>query len=269
MASGELRGRWALVTGASSGLGADFARGLSRRGCHCVLVARREDRLRELADELTRDHGVTVEVEALDLSSQRSRIELHGALSHKGIRIDVLINNAGFGIFDRFQDIAWERERSMIELDVIAVVHLTKLFLPGMLERGYGRILHVASTAAYQPVPYYASYAGSKSFVLSFGEALNYELQDSGVTSTVLSPGVTDTEFQRVAGHEYTAAMSSAVMESAEVARIGLDAMLKGRSSLLAGTRNKLLIWLQRLAPRSLVTRVATSFTGTPGELHQ
>lgn len=260
----ELRGKWALITGASSGLGADFARELAARGCNCVLVARREGRLRKLAEELAREAGVDVEVLTSDLSRPEAAAELFAAVSQLGLDIHVLINNAGIGIFERFLEIPWERERAMLQLDVITVVQLTKLFAREMAERGAGRILLIASTAGYQAVPFYASYAGAKSFVLLFGEALNYELRGSGVTCTVLSPGVTDTEFQRVAGHEYTAAMSGSVMESRKVVRIGVDAMLRGRSSTLAGLRNKLLIWLQRLSPRSLVIRVAVSFTGRP-----
>jgi short-subunit dehydrogenase len=257
-------GGWALITGASSGLGADFARELASRGCNCVLVARRENRLRELAEELARDHGAEAEIIPMDLSVPGVPAELHRRLAEKGIRIDVLVNSAGFGIFDRFLDIPWERERAMIELDVLALVHLTKLFARDMVERGYGRILQIASTAAYQAVPYYSTYAGCKSFVLLFGEALHYELAGTGVTCTVLSPGTTDTEFQSVAGHDYTMAMSGSVMNSRAVARIGIEAMLRGRSSVLAGLRNQALVWLERLTPRTLITRIAARFTGSP-----
>lgn len=256
--------RWALITGASGGLGADFARELASRGCNCVLVARRASRLKELAAELARDYGIEIEVITLDLSVPDAAAELYRLLADRRIRIDMLINNAGFGVFDRFLDIPWERERAMIELDVLTPVHLTKLFARDMVEQGYGRILQIASTAAYQAVPYYSTYAGCKSFVLLFGEALNYELAGTGVTCTVLSPGTTDTEFQNVAGHDYTMAMRGSVMKSRDVARIGIEAMMRGRSSVLAGLRNKMLIWLQRLAPRTLVTRVAARFTGSP-----
>ena len=257
-------GDWALITGASSGLGADFARELASRGCNCVLVARRESRLRELAEELARDNGAETEVVSMDLSVPGAPAELHRRLAERGLQVDMLINNAGFGIFDRFLDIPWERERAMIELDVLALVQLTKLFAADMVERGYGRILQVASTAAYQAVPYYATYAGCKSFVLLFGEALNYELAGTGVTCTVLSPGTTDTEFQSVAGHDYTMAMRGSAMSSRDVARTGVEAMLRGRSSVLAGLRNKALVWLERFTPRALITRIAARFTGSP-----
>ena len=260
----QLRDRWALVTGASSGLGADFARELAARGCNCVLVARREARLRELAEELAREFGVQAEVAAVDLSVPDAAVALRTEIDRKGIAVDVLINNAGIGVFDHFVDIPWERERTMLQLDVVTLLQLTKLYAREMVDRGFGRILMVASTAAYQPVPYYSTYAAAKAYVLSLGEALNYELKGTGVSCTVLSPGVTDTEFQRVAGHDYTSAMRGAVMESRKVARIGVEAMLRARSSVLAGLRNKLLIWLQRLAPRSLVIRVAVRFTGKP-----
>jgi len=262
--SSELRDRWALVTGASSGLGVDFSRELAARGCNCVLVARREGRLRELAEELARETGVKVEVVVADLSVPEAAAELHAAIALRGVQVDVLINNAGIGIFDRFLEIPWERERAMLQLDVTTVVQLTKLYAEEMAKRGFGRILMVASTAAYQAVPFYSTYAAAKSYVLSLGEALNYELRGTSVTCTVLSPGVTDTEFQRVAGHEYTPAMRGSVMASRDVARIGIEAMLRGRASVLAGFRNKLLIWLQRFAPRSLVTRISPLFTGRP-----
>jgi short-subunit dehydrogenase len=159
-----------------------------------------------------------------------------------------------------FLDNPWEKERQMLEVDVTALVHLTKLFLPDMVERGFGRILQVASTAAYQPVPTYAVYGAAKAFVLSFGEALNHELQGTGVTCTVVSPGVTKTEFQAMAGHAYTSYMRRAQMQSPEVTRIGINAMLKGRSSIIPGIHNSLAAWSVRLAPRRTATAIAGIF---------
>jgi short-subunit dehydrogenase len=262
MTDSGIRGRWALVTGASSGLGVDFARELARRGANTILVARREERLRELSDELIRDHKVETDVVAMDLAAGDAARMLYHRTAEQGRRVDMLINNAGFGFHRPFLEAPWEKDHEMIELDVIAVVQLTKLFLPGMVERGFGRVLHVASTAAYQPVPTYATYAAAKAFVLSFGEALNHELRGSGVTCTVVSPGVTSTEFQEVASHEYTSFMRLAQMKSEDVARIGINAMLRGRSTIITGLHNTLLAWSVRLAPRRLATTVAAFFMG-------
>lgn len=257
MSDQSIGGRWAVVTGASSGLGIDFARELAKRGCHTVLVARRADRLQGLAEELKRDYQAESAVIALDLATPDAPQTLHREVGERGLRIDVLINNAGVGVHGDFLTNSWERDQAMLQLDIVALVHLTKLFTRDMAERGFGRILQVASLVAYQPVPSYAVYGAAKSFVLNFGEALNHELRGSGVTCTVLSPGVTHTDFQRTAGHEYTAYMRRFGMQSAQVARIGIKAMLRRRSSVVAGWRNSLLAWSVRLTPRRVATAVA------------
>lgn len=260
MVESDLRGKWAMVTGASSGLGVDFSRELARREANLILVARRGKRLNPIADELRRKFGVEVEVMPTDLSVQDVLEALHRQLSEKAQAVDILVNSAGFGVHGEFLENSWKRERAMIEVDVIALVHLTKLLAAEMVKRGYGRILQVASTAAYQPVPNYAVYGACKAFVLSFGEALYHELRGSGVTCTVLSPGVTKTEFQQVAGHEYTRYMRMTQMTSPDVARIGIDAMLSGRSSVVAGFHNAAMVASVRFAPRRVVTALAGYF---------
>ncbi|UCF20387.1 MAG: SDR family oxidoreductase [Gemmatimonadota bacterium] len=257
MGEDTIRGRWALVTGASSGLGADFARELGRRGANLILVARRQDRLERLAAEIEAKHRVETDVIASDLSVPDARDALLRALSDGGRAIDILIKNAGLGVHGNFLDNSWEEEREVIEVDIIALVHLTKLLLPEMVSRGFGRILQLASTAAYQPVPSYAVYGAAKAFVASFGEALNRELKGTGVTCTVVSPGVTDTEFQAVARHEYTSFMHRVQMKSPQVARIAIRAMLKRRHSVVPGPHNALGAWAARLAPRTVSTAVA------------
>jgi short-subunit dehydrogenase len=245
-----LAGRHALVTGASSGLGADFARELARRGAALTVVARREDRLRSLQQELAGAHGAEVEVVALDLNQAGAPDRLLAEVQARRRPVDVLVNNAGFGLYGPFSELAWERERAMLELDVIVPVHLTKLFLPGMLERRRGWVLNVASIGAYQPSPLYASYSAAKSFILNFTEALSYELRGSGVAATVVSPGVVATEFLQVAGQRPTRYQRLARMDSPSVARIGVDAMLKGRPSLVPGRFNAASVWSNRLLPR-------------------
>jgi short-subunit dehydrogenase len=257
MASGTLQGRHALVTGASSGLGADFARELAVRGADLTLVARREQRLKQLQAELGGRHRSRIEVIALDLTVPGAPDELLAATGGAGRPVDVLVNNAGYGLYGEFSTLDWKRERNMLELDVIVPLHLTKLFLPGMLERGFGFILNIASVGAYQPSPTYASYSAAKSFILNFTEALSYELRGTGVRATALSPGIVATEFLAVSGQQPTRYQRLTRMDSATVARIGVDGMLKGRPSLVAGRLNAASVWSNRLLPRRLSAAIA------------
>lgn len=252
-----LKGKTALVTGASSGLGSDFARHLAEAGCNLVLTARREDLLKALQQELTERHGVSVVVIALDLAEADAPDRLYERLKADGVAVDVLINNAGFGLYGDFLDIPWERERAMLELDILTLVHLTKRFAHDMVARRFGYILQVASIGAFQPIPTYASYSAAKSFVLSFGEALNHELKGTGVSCTVLSPGVTATEFLKVSGQAPTLYQRMAMMQSPTVTRIGLQALIRRRSSIVPGFLNAVTAWSTRLMPRSLAAAVA------------
>lgn len=253
----KFQDRWALVTGASSGLGAEFARQLAVEGAHLVLVARREDRLQGLADQLSREHGVKTRVVALDLSLPESPESLHRQLAEEGLEIDVLVNNAGFGVFGGFLEIDWERERRMLELDIVALTDLTKRFARDMNSRGRGWILQVASIGAYQPSPTYASYAAAKAYVLNFSEALAYELESTGVVVTVVSPGVTETEFFDVAGQKPTLYQRMMMMKSEAVVRKALEALHRGRRSLIPGLGNAVVVWSLRFLPRRLITAVA------------
>ena len=253
----EIAGKWALVTGASSGLGVDFARELAERGCSVILTARRKDRLEDLAGELRETHGVEVEVISVDLGLRSGPESLFQAIAERNLEVSILVNNAGFGVFGDYLEIPLERETAMLDLDIVALVRLTRLFAGPMVERGWGRILQVASVAAFQATPGYAAYAAAKAFVLLFGEAVHHELKGTGVTCTVVSPGVTATEFLDVAGQKPTWYQRRVMMESAEVARIGIRAMLKGRSSVVAGRLNAIAAWSIRLTPRRVATAVA------------
>jgi short-subunit dehydrogenase len=255
--TGGLAGRHALVTGASSGLGVDFARELARRGAGLTLVARREDRLRTLARELADAHGADAHVVALDLNEADAPDRLLADTQARGRSVDVLVNNAGFGLYGPFSKLDWERERAMLELDMIVPLHLTKLFLPGMLERRSGWVLNIASIGAYQPSPLYASYSAAKSFILNFTEALSYELRGSGVRATALSPGIVATEFLRVSGQQATRYQRMTMMDSPTVARLGIDAMLRGRPSLVPGRLNAASAWTSRLLPRRMSAALA------------
>ena len=255
--SPSLQGRRALVTGASSGLGVDFARVLAGMGCHLVLVARREELLRAVRDEIASRHGVQVDVVPMDLATPQAPQQLHDRLAAEGKAIDVLVNNAGFGLFGGFHEIPWERERGMLELDIVTLVHMTKLFVKPMRERRFGYVLQVSSIGAFQPTPLYASYSAAKSFVLSFGEALASELRGSGVFCTVVCPGVTATEFLHVAGQRPTPYQRLMMMRSEDVARRGIEAMLRGRSSVTPGFLNALGAFSMRLTPRPLAAAIA------------
>jgi short-subunit dehydrogenase len=261
----DVRGRWALVTGASSGLGADFARELAGRGCPVVLVARREERLRQLASELEAAHGVATHVLALDLAERGAPRTLHEGLRARGIAVDVLVNNAGFGVFGPFLEIDWERERQMLELDVLAVVELTKRFSADMIERRAGWILQVASIAAFQPTPTYATYAAAKSFVLSFSDAVAHELRPFGVHVCTVCPGVTATEFLDVAGQRPTLYQRLMMMQSPDVARRAVRALLRGRTSIVPGVGNALSAFSMRLTPRRLQAAIAKTAMNVGG----
>ncbi|MEW6401425.1 MAG: SDR family oxidoreductase [Chloroflexota bacterium] len=253
----SLQGKTALITGASSGLGADFARQLALRGCQLVLVARREDRLCELAAEISACCGGNAKCIAMDLGETDAPQHLYDQLIHSGQTVDILINNAGLGLYGEFTDVPWKNLHQMLELDMITLTHLTHLFVADMSKRGSGYVLFIASTGAFQPTPTYAAYSAAKSYVLSLGEALHYELRQTGVGCTVLCPGVTRTEFFKVAGQKLTPYQRLTMMESSAVARIGIEAMLRGRASVVAGRFNALFAWATRFIPRQALAGMA------------
>ena len=249
-------GRTALVTGASSGLGVAFARELARRGWSLVLVARSEAPMQQLALELRAD-GTDVHVRPADLADAAAREQLVAALAADGIAIDALVNNAGFGVFGNFADTDWARLENMLMVDIVALTHLTRLVLPGMRERKFGHVLQVASTGAFQPTPTYAAYSAAKSYVLEFSYALHAELRGSGVHCTVVSPGVTATQFLEVSGQRPTWYQRLTLMQAPAVARRGIDAMLAGRAGVVTGWVNAVMAHSTRLMPRSVSARVA------------
>ena len=253
----ELKNRWAVVTGASSGLGADFAEILAERGAHLVLVARRKDRLETLAARLAKAHGVQTRVFGLDLAERSAPQRLYDALRSEGIVVDVLVNNAGFGVHGAFVDVPWDREHEMLELNVVTLTHLTKLFVRDMVERNRGWILQVASIGAYQPSPTYGTYSAAKAYVLSFGEALSYELRGTNVKVSVLSPGVTKTEFLEVSGQKPNFYQRLSMAPSRKVAEAGIAALLRGKPSLVPGLGNKLPVAMLRVTPRRMQAAVA------------
>lgn len=246
----------ALVTGASSGLGADLARELARDGHNLVLVARREALMQAMAVELHAAHRVRVTVISANLGVLDAASRLAAELERRGIvALDVLVNSAGFGDYMSFAQAEPTRLSEMIQLNVSVLTELTRTFLPGMIARGHGRILLVGAAAGFAPGPGAAVYHATKAYVLCLGEALAYELRGSGVTVTTLCPGPTRTGFAAASGAEGTRLYCDrgGAMESAAVARVAYRAMMRGRRLVTPGLKNKLSAALGRFAPRSLM----------------
>jgi len=249
------QGKWALVTGASAGIGWELASQLAASGANLVLTARRTERLEQLAAELRERHKIQTEVFPVDLAQPQAPEDLFRFTEQKRLPIEVLINNAGFGAYGDFYKTDQQRLLDMVQVNVATVVHLTHLFLPAMVERRSGYVMIVASTAAFQPVPFISTYAATKGFDLLFAEGLAEELRPHGVRVCALCPGSTTTEFFQVAGQP--SHLAGAQESSEKVARVGLQALAAGKSRVISGARNWLAVESQRLAPRSLVTRVA------------
>jgi short-subunit dehydrogenase len=247
----------ALVTGASAGIGLELARLAAKDGHDLVLVARRRDRLETLAAELTMDHGAQVAIIAADLSDSAAPAAIAERLHAEGKQVDFLINNAGFGSCGPFATSVLAREVEMIHLNIQALVQMTHLFLPDMLARKSGRILNMASIAGFVPGPYMATYYASKSFVLSFTEALSSELLGSGVTITASCPGPTKTEFSSVAGTERTNLFQRNVADAVTVARHAYRAMMAGKVVAIPGLMNKLIAQSTRVSPRAWLRTIA------------
>lgn len=254
----------ALITGASGGIGLDLAHLFARDGHDLVLVARSEDKLQALARDLEKHHHVTAHVIAADLSKPDAPSRLLEETRTRRLQIDVLVNNAGYGLNGPFSETDLQKELEMIQVNISALTHLTKLFLRGMVARRSGRILNVASTAAFQPGPLMAVYYASKAYVLSFSEALAEELRDSGVTVTTLCPGPTSTGFAAAADMTSSRLFTMTTpMTSMDVARIGYRAMLRGKRVAITGFRNKMSAQSVRIAPRSLVTKIVRKLQET------
>lgn len=257
----------ALITGASMGLGRDYARLAAARGMRLVLVARSREKLEELATELAAAHGIEAHVVAVDLDRREAANEIAAAVDALGLEVDVLINNAGFGTTGAFVDAVAERELSMIHVNIEALVALTHRFARGMVARGRGRILLVASTAGFQPAPGMAVYCATKAFVVSFGEALAYELAGTGVTVTTHCPGATATEFAKTAGNADTPLFQSSalVASSRSCAEHGFAAMERGKRLSVHGLPNWLSTVFVGYLPRALVLWVAAAMVGWKG----
>lgn len=252
-------GKWALVTGASAGIGKALAEELARSGTNLVLTARRRERLEELARQLRQAHKIDAKIFVADLADPSAPEQLFQFTNEQGIEIELLINNAGFGAYGEFETREIHRLTEMVQVNCAAVVHLTRLYLPAMIARRRGDVLILSSTAAFQGVPYLSTYAATKAFDLLFAEGLAEEMKPHGVRVCALCPGSTESEFAEVAGQAHLA-FSVRRRETAEkVARTGLRALAAGKSYVISGAGNYLGVHGQRLTTRRVVTRVAAS----------
>jgi uncharacterized protein len=247
----------ALITGASFGIGMEFARIFAREGYNLVLVARNADRLRQLASELEKTHSTRSLILAVDLTEPGAPAYVLDQTTRADIQVDVLVNNAGFGQYGLFADNDLEECLRQIQLNVTTLTHLTRLYLPAMMERQSGGILNVASTAAFQPGPLMAVYFATKAYVLHFSEALANELRGSGITVTCLCPGATATEFHKRANATGMRLLNFGTMDARTVAEDGYRAMLAGKPVVISGFKNWLLAQSVRFSPRRLVTAIA------------
>jgi short-subunit dehydrogenase len=251
--------RWALITGASSGIGAEFARRLAALGMHLVLVARRTDRLSDLAAELYARHHTRCEIIGSDLSETREVTALFEHVTQKGISIELLVNNAGFAVVSEVEKTDLDRVLQMLRLNIIAVTELTYRFLPAMLERRHGAIMNVSSVTGFQPVAYMSAYAASKAFILQFTEALWAEAYDQGVTLTALCPGTTKTELFEVAG--VPGWLKKRRLHSTDkVVRGALRALEKRKQYYIPGWRNYLVTMLVRIGSRRRVVKESMKY---------
>lgn len=247
--------KWALITGASAGIGWALAQQLAAGGANLVLTARRTDRLTKLGEELAGQHGVKIEAFSADLIRPEAPGEIHAFTQNRGIEVELLVNNAGFGAFGLAHEIPAERMLEMIQVNCSAVVHLTRLYVPAMVTRKHGDVLIVASVASFQAVPFNSVYAATKAFDLLFAQGIAEELRPFGVRVCALCPGSTTTEFQEVA-HQPERVFRRA--EAAEkVARVGLEGLAAEKPYVISGLMNRLMVESQRLAPRNFVTKAA------------
>lgn len=253
----EATGQTVLITGASSGIGYELAKVFAREGYNLVLVARSELRLVNSAIALQQQFGISAIPLAKDLSQPDAAVELYSQIRQASITVDILVNNAGFGAFGPFTETNWDEESKMIQVNASLLTHLSKLFAADMVRRKSGKILNVASTAAFQPGPLMAVYYATKAYVLSFSEALSSELRGTGVTVSCLCPGPTQTEFHERAEITPSKVVSSNLMMDVEtVARIAYRGLMRNKRLIIPGMKNKMLVQALRFLPRKTVTGI-------------
>ena len=249
------QGKWALVTGASAGIGLAFAEKLAAEGMNLVLTARRAERLEQIATRLRESRDISIEICATDLSHEQGPAAVFQFTESKGIAVDLLVNNAGVGGYGEFRTSDLRRQLDMVRLNCAAVVHLTHLYLPGMVARNRGEIIITASTASFQPTPYIDVYGASKAFDLHFAEGLAAEVARHGIRVCALCPGPTESEFHEIAGVPEEGHRNR--VPAAPVVDVGLRALDAGKTFVIPGAKNRWQIYLQRFVSRGFVTRAA------------
>lgn len=247
----------ALITGASAGLGAEFALLFAKDHYNLILVARRKTRLEKLAGELSEKYPISVTIITKDLSQPGAPEEIFREMKEKSLNIDVLVNNAGTQVYSKFQETDIARQLRLIQVNLVSMTHLTKLAIEQMLKNGSGKILNVGSTGSFAPGPYNAVYCATKSYVLSFSEAIAKDLEGTGITVTTLCPGATRTEFAEKANMQNTRLFTSGVMSAEKCAKIGYKALMKGTRLAVAGLNNKLTVLSLRFVPRDTVLSIS------------
>lgn len=267
--SPQLPAATALVTGASSGIGYEASLLLARQGRNLFLVGRNRSALNALAGRVRDESGVSAEVFPKDLSINTAPDDIFAELERRQLVIDILVNNAGFAMQGAYQNNDIATLLDMIQVNITAVTHLTRLILPGMIRRGRGKILNIASVGAFMPGPLMAAYFASKAYVLSLSEALANELQGTGVTITALCPGPTRSKFAARAGLTDTRAFRGTLLDPASVAQAGVDAMFKGKSVVIAGLKHRMQLLPTPLVPRRVLAYFARAYHETPQRTHQ
>ena len=247
----------ALITGASTGIGYEFVKLFAKEGYDLVITARDETKLKEIANEVQNKHNLKVKVLPKDLSKQFASEDIFNEVKNENINVDVLVNNAGFGIFDVYWKVDHKKEREMLQVNVIALVELTNLFAKDMMNRGGGKILNVASTAAFQPGPTMAGYYASKAFVLSYSQAVDFELRKKGVQVSTLCPGATTTEFQiRAKIKVINFFKKGMTMSAEEVAQIGYNGLMNAKSVIIAGNINRIIANISKVSPNKVSMKI-------------
>lgn len=251
-----------LITGGSSGIGYELAQVFGHNNYNLILVANDKNKL-QIAENKLKSHGFSVRTVSMDLADPQSPTKIYEYLQKEEIRIDILVNNAGFATYGEFAEIDLDRELSELQVNIVALTHLTKLFLPDMLKAKNGKVLNVASTAAFAPGPFMAVYYASKAYVLSFSQALNSELENTGVHVTALCPGPTDTGFVKRGGIENSKLFHGKNLTASSVANAAYDGLMKNKLIVVPGFRDKLMIQALRLAPRDFVLKVVKNIQTT------
>lgn len=251
-----MKKKTALITGASSGIGKEFARIHASKGGDIVIVARREEKLKELKSELEKNHNVKVMILVKDLTSAEAASEIYNEVKKAGVKVDYLINNAGFGGRGKFHERAWEQDLAMINLNVVALTALTRLFLPDFVKRNEGKILNVSSTASLMPGPLQAVYYATKAYVTSFSNGIAEELHDTNITVTALLPGATESEFAKTSGMDKTNLFSN-TSSAKDVAREGYNGMMEGKLNVIAGVTfsQRMMMGMAPVLPKKMLLR--------------